>query len=246
MDRLLYIAMSGASETMQAQSIRANNLANVSTPGFKSELSQQRSIPVYGDGYPSRVFSASESPGTNFDIGGMKTTLNEMDIAVNGEGFITVLDANGAEAYTRRGDLTISSDGFLINGAGNYINGQGGRIAIPPANSITFAQDGTISIVPKGSDPGTSVVINQIKLVNAAPKNMYKREDGLFAQKTDAPLENDPSVRIKSGVVELSNVNAVSEMIELISLARRHELDVKMMSKAEENDQAAARLLQFT
>lgn len=245
MDRLLYVAMSGASETMQAQSIRANNLANVSTPGFKAELGQQRAIPVYGDGFPSRVFAASESPGTNFDIGGMKTTLNELDIAVHGEGFIATIDG-GVEGYTRRGDLTISSDGFLINGAGQYILGQGGQIAIPPADSVTIAQDGTISIMPRGAEPGTSIVINQIKLVNAPRGDLYKREDGLFAQNNNAPLEADPSVRVKTGVVELSNVNAVAEMIELISLARKHELDVKMMSKAEENDQAAARLLQFT
>ena len=90
MDRSLYIAMSGATQTLLAQTANANNLANTQTTGFKSDLQQFRSMPVYGDGYPTRVFAQTEKPATDFTTGPIQATGNDLDIAINGQGFFAV------------------------------------------------------------------------------------------------------------------------------------------------------------
>jgi flagellar basal-body rod protein FlgF len=246
MDRLLWVALSGASETMLAQSVKANNLANVSTPGFRAALQQQRSMQAYGPGFPSRVFTGTEVPGYNFSVGGYKQTGKDLDVAIQGDGWIAVTGEDGKEGYTRRGDMQITGDGFLVNGAGQNVIGEGGSISMPPAEEITISNDGTIIIKPVGSEAGTSIVVDKIKLVNPDSKQLVKREDGLFENANGIPAETDVEVKVRSQVIEMSNVNAVGELVDLITLARKHELDIKMMKKAEENDQASARILQIT
>ena len=246
MDKMLYVAMTGASETMQAQAVKANNLANVTTPGFRAQFEQQRAMPVYGTGFPSRVYAATESPGHDFSPSAAQQTGNPLDVALQGEGWLAVLGADGTEAYTRRGDLKINIDGLLVTGAGDIVLGGGGPIAMPPARSVTIVDDGSINITPLAGDPTVNVTIDQLKLVNPDVNGLYQREDGLFANTNGLIAEADVNVRVKAGMLESSNVNAVGELIDLISLARKHELDVKMMRKAEENDQTTARLLQLS
>ena len=113
MDRSLYIAMSGAKQSLLAQNSNANNLANMQTTGFKSDLEWFRSRPVFGEGYPTRVYAMIEKPGTNFSPGVMQTTERDLDVAINGEGLIAVQGEDGKEAYTRAGDLRITPEGFL-------------------------------------------------------------------------------------------------------------------------------------
>jgi flagellar basal-body rod protein FlgF len=108
MDRMLYVAGSGAQETMYAQSLHANNLANVNTTGFRAQLQNSRSMPVYGPGHPSRVYVGTETPGDNFSSGSFKITGNALDVAISGPGWLAVQAADGSEAYTRRGDLRIN------------------------------------------------------------------------------------------------------------------------------------------
>ncbi len=245
MDNLVYIAMSGAKQTMVAQAQVANNLANAKTLGFRADLEQFRAMPVYGDGQPSRAFALSERPGYNFDMGTVVSTGNDFDFSIRGEGWISVIGDNGTEAYTRRGDLKINANGLLENGAGKLILGNGGPIAFPPFDKVEIARDGTISIRPKGAPSTDVTVLDRIKLVKPNVEDLMKNEEGLFIRK-DGQIEiPNAEVTIESGSLESSNVNSIGELTKMISLSRQFEMQVKMMTTSEQNDRALEDLLHF-
>lgn len=245
MDRSLFISMSGAKETLQAQAAVSSNLANVDTTGFKADLEQFRSMPVFGPGHPTRVYAMHERPATDFNPGPIQTTGRELDVALQGEGWLAVQAPDGTEAYTRRGDLRLSPEGLLLTGDGLPVLGENGPVAIPPAQKLEIAPDGTISIVPLGGKPDVSVVIDRIKLVNPQAARLIKGLDGLIRLKDGTPAQADASVVLVSGALEDSNVNPVAAMVEMIELSRRFELQVKMMKTAEDDADASARLLRM-
>lgn len=245
MDRSLYVAMSGAKQTLLAQTANANNLANSQTTGFKRDFEQFRTMPVFGPGYPARVYAMTERPGSDFSIGPMQTTGRDLDVAINGEGWIAVQGQDGAEAYTRAGDLRITPEGLLQTGSGLQLLGDEGPIAIPPANKVEIGRDGTISIIPQGENATTLAVIDRIKLVKPANDNLEKRNDGLLYVKDGGPLPADAEVNLVQGALEGSNVNPVESMVEMIELARHFELQTKVMKSVDENSAASAKLMQM-
>jgi flagellar basal-body rod protein FlgF len=123
MDKFLYIAASGAKQDLMATGIRANNLANAQTNGFKAQLEQARAMPAYGEGFASRVFSMTESPSNNYESGPLKTTGNSLDIAIQGDGWFGVQTEFGEEAFTRAGSLQLKEDGALRDAKGNLVMG---------------------------------------------------------------------------------------------------------------------------
>jgi flagellar basal-body rod protein FlgF len=243
MDNLIFIAMSGAKENMLNQQLHMNNLANASTTGFKADFATARSQPVFGHGLPSRVYSMSQNPGTDFKSGSMISTGNALDVAIDGDGFLAVLDKNGTESYTRAGNFKLTETGMLVTGSGLPVLGDGGPVTIPPARKIDIMGDGTISIVPEGVENNATAVIGRLKLVNPELSSLEKNESGLLVAKDRQPAEADASVKLVAGVVESSNVNAVSEMVNMISLSRQYEMQVKLMKEAEQMDQASTRLM---
>nr|WP_290447594.1 MULTISPECIES: flagellar basal body rod protein FlgF [unclassified Pseudomonas] len=242
---MLYVAMSGASENALAQKVRANNLANVSTTGFQRDFEQARSMPVFGEVMPSRAYAMSERPGTDFSGGALIETGGDLDIAVKGDGWIAVQTADGGEAYTRSAGMNIDALGVLRAANGLPVMGNGGPIAVPPQQQIDIGSDGTISIRSLGESPQVMAQIDRIKLVNPALANLEKGPDGLIHTKDGRPAEMDANVRVESGFLQASNVNAVEEMTSILALSRQFELHVKMMKTAEEDDQAMARVLQI-
>lgn len=245
MDRMLYLAMSAAKNTLQAQTVNSHNLANVSTTGFRADLSQFRSMPVFGEIYASRVYALQERPGTDMKNGSVNYTGNELDVAINGDGWFAVLADDGTEVYSRAGDLHISSTGILENGAGLPVLGNAGPISVPPAEKIELGADGTITIRPVGQDQKTLATLDRIKLVNPSEQDLYKGTDGQFRLKDGSTAAPDAGVRLITGALENSNVNMVEALVDMITLSRQMELNVKAMSTAEENDQSAIQLLRF-
>jgi flagellar basal-body rod protein FlgF len=237
--------MNAAQHTMLAQATNANNLANVNTTGFRSDLDQFRSMPVFGEGMPSRVYAQTERPATDYQHGSMQSTGRELDIAVQGDGFIAVQGKDGREGYTRAGDLHITETGQLLTGTGLAVMGEGGPIAIPPAEKIEIGSDGTISIRPVGEASNALAVLDRIKLVKPDLKEAFKDNDGLIRLRdgSDAPL--DAEVKVVSGTLEGSNVNAVDALVNMIQLQRQYEMQVKMMKTANDNSASSARLLQL-
>ncbi|CAH0534132.1 Flagellar basal-body rod protein FlgF [Vibrio stylophorae] len=249
MDRALYLAMSGAKQDMYAMQLRANNLANVSTTGFRADLENARSMQAYGEGLPTRVFSMTERPSQNFEQGSVITTGRDMDVTIENQGWFAVLDASGNEAYTRAGDLKIDQTGLLHNGRGNLMVGEsGGPILLPiPISKIEIGTDGTISVLPQGAPAEAMEIVDRLKLVNPGNKNLYKDTDGLFKTKTPGQfVAADAGVSLLSGALEGSNVNAVGEMTHLIDLQRHFETQVKLMKTAEQMDESSASLLRLS
>jgi len=243
MDRMLYVAMSGASETMLAQGVNSNNLANANTTGFLSDLQQFRSMPVFGDGFPTRVYALSERPDIDFSRGSIQATGRDLDIAVKGDSWIAVQSKDGSEAMTRAGDLQIDANGLLMTGTGLPVLGNNGPIAIPPAEKMEIATDGTISIRPLGQGANELAIVDRIKLLTPQKSELEKGMDGLIRLKPGLPAIADADARITTGALESSNVNTVNALVDMIELARKFEMQVKMMKTAEDTDAASASIL---
>lgn len=244
MDKSLYLSMTGAKETMLAQTAHANNLANARTTGFKADFAQARAMAVLGEGHQSRVYAMTERPATDLSAAPMNQTGRDLDVAVKTEGWFAVQAVDGSEAYTRAGELQISAEGDLLTGTGLPVMGGGGPIVLPPASKVDIAADGTISVRVVGAAASELAVVDQIKLVNPDPQTLIKGSDGLMRPENGGIAPIDEGVQMVQGYLETSNVNAVAELTSMLDLARRFELNVKMMQTTEQNAEASARILQ--
>nr|WP_178117800.1 flagellar basal body rod protein FlgF [Pseudomonas sp. R5(2019)] len=242
---MLYVAMTGASQNALAQKAHANNLANISTSGFQRDLEQARSMPVFGDGHPARAYALTERPATDFTPGALQETGRDLDVAIGGNGWIAVQTPDGGEGYVRTASMNIDALGVLRAGNGMPVMGNGGPIAVPPEQKVEVGEDGTISIRALGEGPRVMAEVDRIKLVNPDLKNMTKGPDGMIHTKDGQPAQADAGVRVVSGFLEASNVNAVEEMTSVLALSRQFELHIKMMTTAKEGDEAMARVLQI-
>ena len=247
MDNLLYIAMSGAKENMNGIAVRGSNLANVNTTGFKSDLEQARSMQAFGPGLPTRVFSLTETVSQNFEAGPLQTTGNNLDLAIDGQGWIAVQSPSGEEMYTRNGKLTIDVTGELKDMKGNSVLGINGTpIIFPlPLEKIEISRDGMIEIRPEGAPPNAMEELGMIKTVNPDVKNLTRGEDGFFRKMDGQPEAAAIGVEVVQGALEGSNVNAASEMTHMMTLQRQFEMQIKMMKTAEDIDRASDSLLRI-
>lgn len=242
MDRLLYIAMSGAKQAELRQSTVSHNLANASTTGFRAELAAFRAIPVLSDsGLPTRAFVVEQSTGSDLTSGPLQHTGNDLDVAINGDGWITIQTASG-EAYTRNGGLVVDATGLLKTRSGQIVQGEGGPLTVPENTRITIAPDGTVSGVAL-DNPNQQVEIGRIKLVNPLANQLEKGLDGLFRQRDGQPAQVDANVKLVSGAVEGSNVNTVDELVSMITVQRHYDLQVRLMQAADQNARSATQIL---
>jgi flagellar basal-body rod protein FlgF len=243
MDRMLYVAMTGARETMRAQTANNHNLANASTTGFRADLQAFQARRVVGDGFESRVYATAATTGFDATLGSLMSTGRDLDVAVQGDGYLAVQGLDGREAYTRAGDLRIDTAGQLRTGTGLAVLGDGGPISVPPHASLVIGSDGTVSIVPLGQGPETRAEVGRIKLVNPASRDLEKGADGLLRMKDGTDALPDATAGLASGVLESSNVNVAEAMVNMIELSRRFDMQVRAMRSAEDNGAASARLL---
>ena len=238
MDRMIYLSMSGAKATMQRQDTLANNLANVSTPGFRAELQAFRAVPVQGSGASTRVYALETTTGYDASPGAITSTGRNLDVAAKGNAWLAVQALDGTEAYTRGGSLEVTSDGTLTTRSGLPVLGDGGPLQVPPNSIVSIGADGTVSA--KGND-GKNTAIGKLKLVTPEAA-LTRGEDGLF-RAADGELSADDKARVQDGALEGSNVSPVETMVAMISAARQFEAQMKMLQTAEANDKAAAQLL---
>lgn len=246
MDRLIYTAMTGASHTMQQQAAVAQNLSNVNTPGFRSTIDTFRSVPLVGEGLATRTFVVDSTSGTDFTPGVMQATGRTLDVAIDGKGWIAVEDGNGNEAYTRNGSLQVLPNGILQSRNGMNVLSDSGPITIPPDTQVTIAKDGTISTVPSGTMAAQVVLVGRLKLVNPPEDQLVRGEDGLFRTRDGKPADADIKVGVVSGNLEGSNTNMVESMVNMISLARQFDMQMKMLTTADDNAKQASGVLSVT
>lgn len=243
MDRSIYVAMTGAGQTVRALASLSHNIANASTVGFRAQLGAVAGVPVLGEGLATRVNAVQGSGGVDFSPGPQIATGRDLDIAIQGEGWIAVQGPDGREGYTRAGELSVRPDGLLVTADGLLVLGDAGPLDIPAFTKIDIGHDGTISVVPQGQGPETIASVGRIRLVAPANDDLVRGADGLMrmADGSDAPA--DASVRLISGALEGSNINPADGLAQMIALSRQFEMHVRAIQAADENAEAATRLL---
>jgi flagellar basal-body rod protein FlgF len=242
MDRMIYTAMTGAKHILEQQATTSHNLANATSTGFKAQIDSFRAVPVLSTGLATRAFVVDATSGTDFTPGPIQSTSRDLDVAIQGKGWLAVQRADGSEGYTRNGSLQISQNGQLQTATGLTLLGDGGPIAIPPDVIISIAKDGTVSSVANLTLPGPSNTIGRLKLVNPDEADLERAEDGLFVTKNRQPALADANVQVINGALEASNVNVIDAMVGMISLARQFEMQMKLMQTAENNANKAGQI----
>ncbi|MBK1647467.1 flagellar basal-body rod protein FlgF [Rhabdochromatium marinum] len=233
MDRMLYVAMTGAKQSMYAQAVNNNNLANANTNGFRQAIAYAYTEPMRGPVFDSRDYVQVADEAIDFTQGALQSTGRDLDIAIRGNGFLAVQAQDGTEAYTRAGDLQIDAQGIMRLGNGLQVLGDGGPVAIPPAESITIGADGSVTIRPLGGEPRGLAAIERLRLVNPPTADLERGEDGLFRLRNGGQAPADANVRVVSGMLETSNVNTAAALARMMELTRHYETQVKMMSTAD-------------
>ncbi|EXU74617.1 flagellar basal body rod protein FlgF [Erwinia mallotivora] len=251
MDHAIYTAMGAATQTLDQQAVTASNLANASTPGFRAQLNALRAVPVEGLSLPTRTLVTGSTPGADMTPGAMDYTERPLDVAVRQDGWLAVQAADGTEAYTRNGNMELNPAGQLTI-QGNLVMGDGGPIAVPQGAQVTIAADGSITALNAGDAPNATVQLGRLKLVKATGSEVTRGDDGLFRLTASAQaqrgavLQNDPTVQVMPGVLEGSNVNSTQTMVDMIANSRRFEMQMKVISSVDDNEQRANQLLSMS
>ena len=241
MDKLIYTAMSGATAAANRQAVLSNNLANVSTNGFRAEMATYRAVPVRGDGATTRVLAMEATAGHLNTPGPIQRTGRNTDVATTGNAWLTVQGLDGTEAYTRNGAFEVNGEGTLVTGSGLPVLSDGGPIIVPAGGEVAIGFDGTIT-AKVGNQPPTG--IGKLKMVTPTADDPLKRgDDGLFRATSGDPLPADATAKLASGALEGSNVNAVETMVGMIQTARQFEVQMRLLQTAESNDRSAGQLL---
>lgn len=246
MDKMIYTAMTGAKHILEQQATTAHNLANATSTGFKAQVDSFRAVPVIGQGLPTRAFVVDSTVGADFNSGAIQHTGRDLDVAVQGNGWLVVQRPDGSEGYTRNGSLKANENGVLQTSNGLTVMGDGGPISIPPDVTVSIGKDGTISSVTNNTLPGPATVIGRLKLVNPDTANLKRSEEGVFVTKNGVPAEMDANVSVVGGALESSNVNVVDAMVNMISLARQFEMQMKLVQSAENNANKASQLFNMS
>lgn len=245
MDRLIYTAMTAAKHTLEQQTSVANNMANAATTGFRAQIDNFRAVPVPGKGLPTRTQVVDETLAADFTQGAIKTTGRNLDIAIDGQGWLAVQAADGSEAYTRAGSLKINPNGILQTQAGKTVIGDNGPITIANDAPIMIGKDGTVSTLVPGVSPAVIEIVGRLKLVNPPADTLKRGDDGLFRTVSKQPAPLDPNVTVASESLEDSNVNVVETMVKMISLSRQFDTQMEMLKNAESNAVKASQILNF-
>lgn len=230
MNPILFTAAASASKTMLSQHVRANNMAQANTVGFKAVL--ERSAPVYrgGDGFLTSVTNRSNSTAIDFSHGELSKTGRTLDVAINGNGFFAVRGENGEENYTRAGNIKASASGQLSVNNNPLLSADNTVLVLPEYQNLMISNKGLITVTPNGG--GAGIEIGQIKLVDPDTNNLSLNASGTFT--SAVPLEAAPNVEMASEYLESSNVSALSEMIGVMTSTRQYEMQVKMMKAADQ------------
>ncbi|APW36617.1 flagellar basal-body rod protein FlgF [Rhodoferax koreense] len=242
MDHLIYTSMTGANAAMHRQDVLSNNLANVSTNGFRAELATFRSVPLNGPGASTRVFALEATAGYLERSGPVQRTDRALDAMAQGNAWFAVQGLDGVEAYTRNGSFEVSATGQLVNASGLPVLSDGGApIDVPQGAQVSFGYDGSVNATIEGQRPTR---LGRLKMVTPNADQTLKRgDDALFRSTTGDALPQDANAKMLPGAIEGSNVNAVETMVGMIQVARQFETQMKLLQTAESNDKTASQLL---
>jgi flagellar basal-body rod protein FlgG len=217
-----YVAYTGALANQQALDVIANNVANVSTSGFR------RDNTIFDSTLAARLhFASAESSSLDLTPGQQQLTGSPINAAIAGEGFFVVLTPDGQQLYTRRGDFRQEADGMLVLPGGLPVLGVGGPIQVPAGKVAQIADDGTI--YADGQPYGRLRVVEF-----DGPDQLVKEGESLIRAAEGAFVREVVHPRLAVGYVEASNVNLAAEMVALIQASRSFEAAVRSMTVQDE------------
>ena len=245
MDRLVYTAVSGMNASMVRERMIASNMANAQTIGFKAEVLQAQAVTLDGPQLDVRSMNRSEVKGASMKEGAIIQTGRPLDVAMTGKTMLAVQSIDGTEAYTRRGDLSVSITGLIENGEGMPVLGESGPLMVPPGARVSIADDGAVLV----SDPATPGEepqrIDRLKLVSTAGSNLEKDLAGVFRVPGGGVLPVDENAKVIPESVEQSNVNSSQVLVDMIEAQRLFDLRTKLVSTAKELDEGSSRLMRL-
>ncbi|MFN3164203.1 MAG: flagellar hook-basal body complex protein [Pseudohongiellaceae bacterium] len=251
MDRLVYTSLGAASSQEALRVQLANDMANLSTVGYKrgSAYSPEAAY-LDGPGFPSRFQPVVQEiqDGVNLEPGSVSFTGNNLDIAMNGITVLGVQADDGTIAFTRRGDLQLTADGFLQTGDGHIVMGEGAALAPLPGYDVTLTPDGSVYGTDLATEGAQPELLGQLMLRDASTTVMNRREDGLFESRVDQGQGGDfatgpEPVSIAVGSLEGSNVNPIEAMVSLLDLYRSFETQLKIIKNAEDIDSGGTKMM---
>jgi flagellar basal-body rod protein FlgF len=252
MDRFVYTALNGNLDSTLPRLQLTNELANLSTTGFKRSFSvATKSLKIEGPGLDTRFLpSTTGSDLISLAAGPKMVTGNPLDVAMNGNTVLGVTASNGDLAFTRRGDMRVNSAGQLEIGTGQAVRGQSGPLTVPPGYAIEIAGDGSVyAHAPDSTKPGASVLVGKLMLREASGTGLERRDDGLFKVAGDQtsgggdikPSNIAPS--ITNGTLEGSNVTPFDAMVRLMDFTRTFESRMKFIKEGSTLDEAGASMM---
>ena len=246
MDRLIYTALSGMQASMDRQRAIASNMANTNTLGFRAELIEQRAMTIEGHPNEARAMQVARVTGADMRGGEIMETGRELDIAMATNSLMAVQAGNGDEAYTRRGDLSLSATGLLVTGDGHPVLGDTGPITVPPGGRISISEDGTVTRTDPETPEAPPAEVGRIKLASWEGSPVAKGLDGLFRVEGGGILPTDAEARVQTGALEQSNVKPTEVLVAMIEEQRLYAMRSKMVATARELDQSGAQLMRLS
>lgn len=243
MDRLIYTALTGMNAAMDRQRAVANNLANASTTGFRAEEFTVTPLTLKGDALEARAMAQGAVRGADMAGGEITHTGQPLDVALQGNALLALQAANGSEVYSRRGDLSIAPSGLLQNGDGLPVLGEAGPITVPAGAMISISEDGTLWQRDPAAPDAPPNALAKLKLANPQGSAVFKDIDGMLRVPGGGVLPGDPTAKLVSGALEGSNVDTATTLVQMIEAQRAFEQRTKIISTAEQLDQASARLM---
>lgn len=246
MDRLIWTAVTGMNAAMTRQRVIASNMANAQTTGFRAEVLQMTPLTLKGPAVEARAMTDAAVRGALMTPGVMVSTGRPLDVAMQGQALLTVQAPDGGEAYTRRGDLSVSANGLLVNGDGFAMMGEGGPITLPPGGSYTIAEDGAVLRRDPATPDAPPAEVARLKLANPAGSDLAKGLDGLFRVGAGGVLPGDAEARLAPATLEQSNVKPSEVLVEMVEAQRLFDMRAKLVATAKELDEGGASLMRLT
>ncbi len=247
MDKSIFTALNSMQVLKSNQSVTSQNLSNTNVVGFKKDI-QANFGSVYLDrqkGIDPRVFALADVGAFDNSQGPLNPSERKLDLAIDGQGYFIVKPDGAKLALSRRGDLKVGPNGFLMDNTGAQIYSVDLEpIEIPPYRNISFSSDGIITIEPLNAEPGQQIVVGQIATTEGSEdKKLVKSLDGFIRTEDGGIPEPDQNSKILSGFLEGSNVKSVDELVNGIEQSRAYEINVKFITIAKELDEASASLM---
>ena len=250
MDKMIYTALNTMHNLYDLRALNSQNMANMSVAGFRRDLPNEggTSYLMDGDKPTAKAFAMEMGPWTFSDkLGKMQLTEIKTDVALVEEGWFIIQPGEDAEfALSRRGDFSVDGDGYLVNGAGDYVLSNGlTPIEVPEYRDIKISQIGELLVNPLNAQENQWQSLGVIATTSAKGFELFKSSDGRIRPKGDEFPPVDQLAHMQQGMLESSNVNPIEEMVASMEMQREFELSVNFIESLKQLDESGVEIMRI-